>query len=578
MSKVFPKRLLISFLFIITLLTACSQSVQQTNSTKPPEPTSSQTNELNTIPAALLEAAAKLPPLPADSLPDWHGIALTPEYLGRSVEAKDIEDIAKWGFNYVRVNYGYKNFVFADETSLEPFTSSFEKLDKLIGWGIQYGVHINVTLYELPGSRDDIMKNSVHYRQAVSIWEMIAKRYANVPAPTLSYNLLNEPGTDVFTEEEYASFANELAETIWKFDDQKMIVSDGMTGQGWDGAAISVPVSQINPKVVQSIHFYPWHFLRRSAHLNLLQWPYEQGVTVNNMIAAGGEPLQINGSFPEGTEISVYLVGIDNINKGGLLTLRADGTKAGEQLLDEAKLAGPKNVFTDEGNPNVTKAEFGDNGNTDGARVEFVLNKSAKDLTFSVKGPEGTRVYLRELLLKIPTETEGYYEVVDNTKKPQGFDYKKGKFRSVYIPCTDLFSDRGSTVQVAADGSITSSPAFSEVDVFDLDTMKRYFASWRNWADEHNARVMCNEFGMPMALPKEARMAYLRSVLEVLDANQIPWAAHCERIEGWGPVVFENELKYGLLVLAPDGSYAHKDGYYIDQSALDLMKEFDSTK
>jgi inhibitor of cysteine peptidase len=73
------------------------------------------------------------------------------------------------------------------------------------------------------------------------------------------------------------------------------------------------------------------------------------------------------------------------------------------------------------------------------------------------------------------------------------------------------------------------------------------------------------EFSIPMALPKTERMAYLKSVLEVLDANELPWAVHCERVEGWGPVVLERELDIGSLVLAPDNSYIHQNGYYIDQ-------------
>ena len=106
--------------------------------------------------------------------------------------------------------------------------------------------------------------------------------------------------------------------------------------------------------------------------------------------------------------------------------------------------------------------------------------------------------------------------------------------------------------------------------------MKNYFERWQNWADEHNVRIMCNEFSIPMSLPKTQRLAFLRSILEVLGVNELPWAVHCERVEGWGPVVLESELKYAKLILAPDNSYAHENGYYIDQSALDLIKEYSS--
>ncbi len=576
MDKVMKRHLFFTVIFILimVMLTACSTESNHVDPAESLETPMPDGNEFNTISAVLLDKAAELPAISDESLPDWHGTALTPEYFDRSIQANDIEDIAKSGFNFVRVHYSYKSFV--DESSLQPMEISFENLDQVIGWGIEYGVHINVTLYELPGSRDDIMKNSEHYRQAIEVWEMLAKRYSNVPAAVLSFNLLNEPGYEVFTEEEYAAFANELAEVIWKYDSNRIVVSDGMLGQGWDGAVASIPINDINPKVVQSLHFYPWHSLRRSAHLSLLHWPYEQGVTVNNVISSGGEPFKVIGDFPEGTEISVYLAGIDNVNNGGKFILQADGADIDQQSLDGINPVQHTKIFADEGNPDILKAEFGDNGNFNGMKISFKLLKSAKTLILKVKGEENTHVYMRELIIRIPIGTEGYYQEIDNTKKPQGFVYKKGKFRSVYIACTDVFSDQGSTVTIAADGSITSTPAFSEVDIFDLDTMKSYFEHWRNWADEHNVKIMCNEFSIPMALPKTERMAYLKSVLEVLNANELPWAVHCERVEGWGPVVLERELDIGSLVLAPDNSYIHQNGYYIDQPALDLIKEYTS--
>ena len=575
MSKIFSKHLFIMFFMsLLVILTACSPAANQADSTKAIETTMPEGNKLNTISAELLDKATALPAIEDDKLPDWHGTALTPEYFSRKLVENDIKDIASSGFNYVRVHYSYKSFTY--DRSMEPIESNLEELDKMIGWGIQYGVHINLTLYELPGSRDDIMKNSEHYQQAIEVWELLAKRYSNVPAAVLSYNLLNEPGYEVFTEEEYAAFANKLAEAIWKYDSKKVVVSDGMLGEGWDGAVASKPINNINPKVVQSLHFYPWHSLRRSAHLSLLQWPYDQGAAVNNVITSDGEPLKVVGNFPEGTEVSLYLSGIGNVNNGGELILQGDGVDVNQQSLDGINQSMQTKIFTDEGNPDSLKADFGDNGNYNGMEIKFTLQKSAKTLTLIVKGKESTHVYLRELMLRIPTETEGYYQEVDNTKKPQGFIYKKGKFKSVYIACTDVYSDKGSTVTIAEDGSITSSPAFPKVDVFDMDTMKKYFDHWRSWADEHNVKIMCNEFSIPMALPEKARMAYLKSVLDVLDANQLPWAVHCERVEGWGPVVLESELQNGNLVLAPDNSYVQQNGYYIDQPALDLIKEYTS--
>ena len=580
MKKMLMKRMITMaiMVFSMIILSACGGDQTTTVPTTPPEaqtPPSSTGNEYNTISVELLKKAATLPQISNDKLPDWQGIALVPEYLGRSPKPKDIEDIAKAGFNYVRVHYGYKSIVNEYDVS-KPKENTLNQLDNIIGWGIENDVHINIVLYELPGSRDDIMKNSEHYRQAIEVWRVIAKRYANVPAAVLSYNLLNEPGYDVFTQEEYAKFANELADAIWSYDDKKVILSDGMLGSGWDGSVASDPIDALNPKMVQSLHFYPWHSLRRSAHMSLFQWPYQEGLCVNNTVSSEGEPMRILGDFPGGSEVTLYLEGIDNINNGGLLTFLADGEEVGQYSLEGITQGKDNcsNIFQDEGNPSITKAEFGDNGNYDGLKISFKLERAAAGLEIKVSGEDYTRVYMREILIKIPTSTESYYPVVNNWKKPQGFSYEKGFFRTVYIPCANVFAEQSSTVTVAEDGSCTSTPKFSDVDVFDLESMENYFAKWKEWSDRTGSRIMCNEFSIPIALPKEQRMAFLQSLLELFDTHDLPWAIHCERTEGFGPIVWQDELNSGALVLPPDNSYVEQEDYYIDQPGLDLIGQY----
>lgn len=571
-----------AFLFSIIFLGSCSKESSISNDQTETsvnvdviqqdiesEPTS---NAFNSIENQILEKASKNEKLSEESLPNWHGTALIPEYFTRKVNEKDIENIASYGFNYVRLHYGYR--ILFDEKTLEPKQSKFEELDQIISWGITYGVHINLVLYELPGSRDDIMTNEEHYKQALEIWSYIANRYNNVSSTSLSYNLLNEPGYDVFTENEYANFANALAEIIWQFDASKILVSDGMMGQGWDGAVASQPIENVDSRIVQSLHFYPFHFLRRSAHLSLFNWPYEEGLIVNNMISRNSKPFKISGNFPAGTELHLYLSGIDDVNNGGKLIL-----KSNDKTVDEVSLDGIRNddytkVFVDEANSEVLKADFGDNGAYNGKELKFTIEQNSDTISFKLNGSDNLRIYLREIMIDIPTEEKHFYPVIDNTKVPQGFIYKEGNFRTIYIPCADIFSNTTSEVLILDDGSVESKPKFEEVDVFDLKTMEDYFSKWRKWGETNHIRIMCNEFSIPIAFPKEIRLRYLSSLLEVMKKNEIPWAVHNAYIEGWGPIISENELRYGRLVLPTDNSVLNFEGFYVDQLAIDLIKAY----
>ena len=85
---------------------------------------------------------------------------------------------------------------------------------------------------------------------------------------------------------------------------------------------------------------------------------------------------------------------------------------------------------------------------------------------------------------------------------------------------------------------------------------------------------MCNEFGVPVSLSKKARIAYIRSVLELLSEYNIPWCIYTNANGCWTPVIADTNVKRGGTELPADGSLVRKDGFWYDMAMLELLKEY----
>jgi hypothetical protein len=535
----------------------------------------------NTVSQQSKKAALAMSKVKDGKLPNWHGCAF--EFgvqpgidANRYFIENDFAQIAKMGFNYVRIHYSYKHF--ADEKLTRVDLHVLENLDRVVEWGAKYGVHINIVLYELPGSRDDIESNKTHFNEAVKFWGMLAKRYADIPANVLSYNLLNEPGIGIHTSEGYGRLANSLIAEIRKYDREKLLLSDGVLlgdWYNWEGACTSMPSSYLKNDIAQSIHFYPWNMVRKSAHINLMQWPYEHRDTVNNMITSGKEPMTLQGDFDKDTEISLYVNNINNANAGMSLVLQADGKEAGRYVLDGIKKG--KNNCSDLYPRKETLeyvADFGNNGLYNGWKLDFKLKEKAKELKVFLETKVDGTVAFREIFIKMPAASKNTYAVPDNTKVPQGFTYETGHFKTAYIYCSEVYSETASTVTIAADGTYTSTPEFPGHDSFDYETMREYFKKWKDWSIETGTPIICNEFAPISALPRTQRLAFLKATMDLLDELDIPWAITVSNMESWGPFILERDVRDGKAVLPCDGSYVKSGDMYIDQPALDLLRQY----
>lgn len=185
----------------------------------------------------LLLAAATLRAEPARR-PEtrWRGFNLLELFSYRGQPAafreQDFRLIRELGFNFVRLPMDYRfwirdgNWEAFDESKLAP-------VDQAVVWGKQYGLHVQLCFHRAPGytvakppEPRDLFTDAEALRVCCLHWSRFARRYNEVSARELSFNLFNEPG-DV-GEEAYAKVAEALVAVIRQEDPDRLIVADGL--------------------------------------------------------------------------------------------------------------------------------------------------------------------------------------------------------------------------------------------------------------------------------------------------------------------------------------------------------------
>jgi endoglucanase len=127
---------------------------------------------------------------PTDAAKFWH------EYRDGYITHKDIDFIAKAGFNTIRVPFHYKFFEAGNE-------EGFALMDRVVGWAKEDGLYLILDMHCAPGGQtganiDDswgypwLYDDEASQQHAMDIWKRIADHYHGNPT-VLGYDLLNEP-------------------------------------------------------------------------------------------------------------------------------------------------------------------------------------------------------------------------------------------------------------------------------------------------------------------------------------------------------------------------------------------------
>lgn len=131
-------------------------------------------------------------------------------WLANHVRKIDIDSLASWGFNSVRLPMHYKLFTLPIEE--EPVAGQhtwldkgFELTDQLIDWCRENNMYVVLDLHGAPGgqggnsgisdydpSKPSLWESQANKDKTVALWRKLAERYADEPV-VAGYDLLNEP-------------------------------------------------------------------------------------------------------------------------------------------------------------------------------------------------------------------------------------------------------------------------------------------------------------------------------------------------------------------------------------------------
>lgn len=184
---------------------------------------------------AFAEEVTRSPILPAPAIPRWRGFNLPPFFggwnNGHPVE-EDYRLIAELGFNFVRLPLWYTHW--ADPAAWRDVREPvLRKLDEAVALGRQYGLHTCLCLHRAPGycvAKDpaepfDLFKDAEALEAFCFHWDLLAKRYAEVPAAELSFNLLNEP---VAARDAHEHVIRSVVPVIRAARADRTIIADGL--------------------------------------------------------------------------------------------------------------------------------------------------------------------------------------------------------------------------------------------------------------------------------------------------------------------------------------------------------------
>ena len=174
-------------------------------------------------------------------IPRWRGFNLTEltgGKRGQSFREADFQWMKEWGFDFARLPCSYwawssaKNWLTIDEDAIKP-------VDQAIEFGRRHGIHINLNFHRIPGycvngrelepallfdSPRDSMQRALE--AAVHHWGYFARRYQDVPAAQLSFDLFNEPPF-MADQSRYVEIARALIDAIRAVSPDRLIVADG---------------------------------------------------------------------------------------------------------------------------------------------------------------------------------------------------------------------------------------------------------------------------------------------------------------------------------------------------------------
>lgn len=466
----------------------------------------------------------------------WRGFNLMEQYnVGKEKPflESDFKAIAADGFNFVRLPLDYRIY----ESSNEPgkyLEEGLKELDRAVALGMKYKLHVSLNLHKAPGFcinqgpttiglQDRLWTNAEVQEQFLNLWIMFAKRYRQIPAESLSFNLLNEPSrvdASIFID-----LMKRAVAAIGEADPKRLIVMDGLN-------VGTVPQEELYrlPNVITAIRgyapdkltHYKAEWLKGAEEFPLPQWPYLPKLPgffygPEKPEIPKGE-MMFKGNFPAGTKVEFML---EQVSKRAFFLIRADGAT----VFEKDFVPGPG-----EGEWKEVIFKNGMYQNLYGKRYAFELSSPAKSISLRVTN--GDWLKTSEWRFRFPNGTE---TALTNDlawgRAPMTMTFEGGK----WMAPSDF------------DGEYP---------------VKNPLAVWKN-AIANGAKVFVGEMGVYKHTPHDVTLRWFESCLREYQSMNVGWALWNYR---------------GSMGVADSGrsdvKYEEKDGVKIDRQLMEILKRY----
>lgn len=205
------------------------------------------------------------------------------KYIQNYVTEQDIQRIAEWGFNSIRLPFHYRMFEPEGQAGIRP-EDPFVFLDRILGWCKKYRLYLILDMHCAPGgqNKDNISDSDgkearlwtdpAMQKKTVEIWQKIAAHYAN-EIWIGGYDLLNEPVLPSgHSSSELRALYIRIAKAIREVDPNHILFIEG----NWYATDFSGLTPPFDDNLVYAFHKY-WNETSQGSISNYLNLRNQTG-------------------------------------------------------------------------------------------------------------------------------------------------------------------------------------------------------------------------------------------------------------------------------------------------------------
>jgi endoglucanase len=228
-------------------------------------------------------------------------------WLGNHVREIDIDSLAAWGFNSVRLPMHYNLYTLPIEEEPVPgqntwLQKGFILTDSLLKWCKKNKLYLILDLHAAPGgqgkdaaisdydpSKPSLWESEANRKKTVALWKKLAERYANEEWIG-GYDLINETNWDMQGNAPLKNLYKEITDSIRKVDQNHIIFIEG----NWFANDFTGLTPPWDNNMVYSFHKY-WTYNNQAS----IQWVINLRETYNIPLWMGESGENSNTWFQE---------------------------------------------------------------------------------------------------------------------------------------------------------------------------------------------------------------------------------------------------------------------------------------